>query len=129
MNLKELAQRIDAQLYLGAESGDAELARIYAADTMSDLIAHAAPDTLLITSLCNNQLIRVAELMDVPGICLASGSGTRTPGGGSSPCQPSVELLERARTAGTAIMVSKGGLEDTCSLLESLPGGPKVSRG
>jgi hypothetical protein len=115
MNVKELAQRIDAQLYLGSEPGDTELLRVYAADTMSDLIAHAAPGTLLVTSLCNNQLIRVAELMDVPAICLVNGS-----------CPASVELLARARAAGTAILVSKVGMEQTCVLLGSLPGGPKV---
>jgi hypothetical protein len=116
MNVKEIAQRIDAQLYLGEGSGDTPLAHIYAADTMSDLIAHAAPDTLLVTSLCNNQLIRVAELMDVPAICLVSGS-----------CPASVELLARARAAGTAILVSRVGLEETCTLFESFLGGPKVS--
>jgi hypothetical protein len=113
MNVKELANRIDAQLYLGAESGDTELASIYAADTMSDLIAHAAPDTLLVTSLCNNQLIRVAELMDVPGICLS--------------CQPGAELLAHARAAGTAILVSRFGLEETCARLSAIPGA-KVTR-
>jgi hypothetical protein len=129
MNVKELAQRIDARLYLGVGSGDAELLRIYAADTMSDLIAHAAPGTLLVTSLCNNQLIRVAELMDVPGICLVSGcrkSPSRDAAGGC--CEPSTELLARAQAAGTAILVSKVGLDETCELLGSFLGGPKVTR-
>ncbi|MGA2479983.1 MAG: hypothetical protein ABSG63_14625 [Spirochaetia bacterium] len=129
MNVKELAQRIDARLYLGAGSGDDELLRIYAADTMSDLIAHAAPGTLLVTSLCNNQLIRVAELMDVPGICLVSGrrkSPSRDTTSGC--CEPSAELLSRARAAGTTILVSKVGLDETCELLGSFLGGPKVTR-
>jgi hypothetical protein len=117
MNVKELAQRIDARLYLGTGSGDSQLAHVYAADTMSDLIAHAAADTLLVTSLCNNQLIRVAELMDVPGICLVSES-----------CQPSAELLSRASTTGTAILVSKLGLEETCARLDASLGGLKVTR-
>ena len=131
MNIKELAQRIDAQLYLGTGSGETELARLYAADTMSDLIAHAAPDTLLVTSLCNNQLIRVAELMDVPGICLVSGKSTENGGGCIGPtgsCQPGLELLSLASTAGTAILVSKVGLDETCALLEASLGGLKVTR-
>ena len=83
---------------------------------MSDLIEHAASDTLLLTALNNNQLIRVAELMDVPGICMVSGA------------DPLPELLARACAAGTAILVSPAGLEETCSLLEACPGDLSVTR-
>jgi hypothetical protein len=127
MNVKELAQRIDAQLYLGTGSGEIELVRLYAAETMSDLIAHAASDTLLVTSLCNNQLIRVAELMDVPGICLVSRGNKRVESDAGC-CQPGPELLSRASAAGTAILVSKVGLDETCALLEASMGGLKVTR-
>ena len=102
MNLKELAHMIDAQLHLGSGTGEAEIAGAYAADTMSDLIAHAAPDTLLVTSLDNNQLLRVAELMDVPGICIAAAGNTArrlSPG------------------TGTALLLCRVGLEQTCALL------------
>jgi hypothetical protein len=127
MNVKELALRIGAQFYPGAGSADPELAHVYAADTMSDLIAHASPDTLLVTSLCNNQLIRVAELMDVPGLCLVSGCD-KSGGTPAECCQPSAELLSRARAAGTAILVSKAGFEETCGILETVLGGVKVMR-
>ncbi len=114
MNVKELAHMIDAQLYLGPGTGDADIAGAYAADTMSDLIAHAAPDTLLVTSLDNNQLLRVAELMDVPGICIASaGDAARS-------------LSAGARTTGTALLLSRVGLEQTCALLAAA--GLKVGR-
>jgi hypothetical protein len=102
MNVKELAQAIDAQLHIGSGSGEAEIAGAYAADTMSDLIAHAAPDTLLVTSLDNNQLLRVAELMDVPGICIA----------------PAGDAARRlSPSTGTALLFSRVGLEQTCALL------------
>ena len=74
---------------------------------MGDLIAGAASNTLLVTSLNNNQLIRVAELMDVPGICLVGGA------------EPSSELLSRAAASGTAILVSPHGLVETIHLLEA----------
>jgi len=91
-----------AQLHLGSGNGEAEIAAAYAADTMSDLIAHAAPDTLLVTSLDNNQLLRVAELMDVPGICIA--------GAGETAHCLSPETA-------TAILLSRAGMERTCALL------------
>jgi hypothetical protein len=116
MKVKELAELIDARLHLGTCSGDSEISRVHASDTMSDLIEHAAADTLLLTTLNNNQLIRVAELMDVPGICLVSGA------------DPLPELLARARAAHTAILVSPTCLEDTCRLLETHSGNLKVTR-
>jgi hypothetical protein len=116
MKVKELSQLIDARVHLSTVSIDSEIARVHASDTMSDLIEHAAADTLLLTTLNNNQLIRVAELMDVPGICLVGGA------------VPGPELLARANAAGTAILVSPTGLEETCRILETCLGGRKVTR-
>ena len=74
---------------------------------MSDLTANAAPDTLLLTALNNAQLIRVAELMDAPAICLVEGA------------QPCAELLAGAERAGMVILVSPRDLEATRLRLES----------
>jgi hypothetical protein len=111
MNVKELAQMIDAQLHLGSGTGEAEISGAYAADTMSDLIAHAAPDTLLVTSLDNNQLLRVADLMDVPGICITAAGNT---------------ARHLSPATGTALLFSRVGLEQTCALLAAA--GLKVGR-
>ena len=116
MKVKELAGLIDAQLHLGTCSEDSEIARVHASNTMSDLIEQAASDTLLLTGLNNNQLIRVAELMDVPGICLVGGAN------------PQPELLARARASGTAILVSPAGFEETCRRLKACSGGLEVTR-
>jgi len=106
MDLKELSRRINALLL--PDNGDRfpDVRAVHASDTMSSLIANASCDTLLVTSLNNSQLIRVAELMDAPGLCLVGGA------------QPSPELVARAREAGAVIMVSPFGLEETRRLLE-----------
>ncbi len=117
MNLLDLAQIIDARICLRTGAAGQEVERVYAADTMSDLMAHASPGTLLVTSLNNNQLVRVAELMDVPGICLTGGA------------EPSGGLITRAKAAGTAILVSPMGLEPTLRVLGdalALHGGRKA---
>jgi threonine dehydrogenase-like Zn-dependent dehydrogenase len=75
---------------------------------MSELIAHASPGTLLVTHLDNAQLARVAELMDAPAICLVDGA------------HPGSALLEAARRAGAAVMVSASGLAKTVRALEEL---------
>jgi len=110
MKLKELAHGIEARLHPGSGNGDSEIARIYAGDTMSGLIAHAAAGTLIVTSLNNAQLARIAELMDLPGICLVNG------------VSPGPELTEAARAAGTSIIVSAAGLEATHRALQKVLG-------
>lgn len=110
MKLKDLAHGIEARLHPSSGNGESEIARTYAGDTMSDLIAHAGSDTLLVTTLNNAQLARIAELMDLPGLCLVNGV---------SPC---AELIKAARAAGTAIMVSAAGLEATRRALQKVLG-------
>ncbi|MGO9310857.1 MAG: DRTGG domain-containing protein [Spirochaetia bacterium] len=107
MDMNRLARKINARHFPPEGEHRKEVSSIYAADTMSSLIANASPGTLLVTSLNNSQLIRVAELMDAPGLCLVGGA------------QPSPELIARAREAGAAIMVSPRGLEETRRLLEA----------
>lgn len=106
MKITELAARTG--LTLAAPAGDAggEVCRVYAADTISDLIAHASAGTLLVTHLDNPQLARVAELMDAPAICLVDGA------------QPNSRLREAAHRAGAAVMTSDLGLADTVRALE-----------
>jgi hypothetical protein len=110
MKLKDLAHGIEARLHPGSGNGESEIARIYAGDTMSGLIAHAAADTMIVTSLNNAQLARIAELMDLPGICLVNGAS------------PVPELVETARTTGTGIMVSPADLEATHRALQKVLG-------
>jgi hypothetical protein len=111
MSVEELAKLIHARAYSLPVPAERAINRFHAADTMSDLIAHATPETLLVTSLNNAQLIRVAELMDVPGICLVSGAA------------PIPELLFRAKAAGTAILSTPRSLSETVQLLDAAFGG------
>ena len=106
MNLSELAKTINARFYPCSAQCCPEVRVVYASNTMSSLIANASRDTLLVTSLNNSQLIRVAELMDAPGLCLAGG------------VQPSPDLLARARETNAVVMVSPLGLDETRRLLE-----------
>jgi hypothetical protein len=107
MEVGELATRINARVYAGAVEPRPRVRSFHAADTMSGLISNASPETLLVTSLNNSQLIRVAELMDAPGLCLVGA------------VEPSPELIAQARRSGVAIIVSPHGLEKTRALLEA----------
>ena len=55
----------------------AQIAKIYAGDRVSDLLDQASDTTLLVTNLMSLQLIRLAELMDVPAVCFVNGAVAR----------------------------------------------------
>jgi hypothetical protein len=105
MRLSEIAASLHSRILPPNASADREITRIYAGDRISDLIDRATPDTLLVTNVSNAQLIRVAELMDVPGICVVGGE------------EPAPELVEAAGRTGTAILVCPDGLFETCGRL------------
>ncbi len=106
MQIEELARRSGVRILQAPGAPGGDIARVFGADTMSGLLANAAPDCLLVTGLANQQLGRIAELMDVPGICLVGNH------------EPDAGLLAAARAAGTALLASPLDLGSTIRTLE-----------
>jgi redox-sensing transcriptional repressor len=104
MKLDELARRIGAKV-LTPGPADAQITRIYAGDRVSDLLNEASSKTLLVTNLANLQMLRVAELMEVPGICFVDG------------VEPDQEVVELASRNHTMLVVSPAGVFETCGLI------------
>lgn len=107
MKLQELARRIGARV-LTATLGGGDVTRIYAGDRVSDLLNEASDKTLLVTNLANLQMVRVAELMEVPGICFVDG------------VDPGQEIIDLAVDSGTMLMVSPLGVFETCGRIYQL---------
>jgi redox-sensing transcriptional repressor len=105
MKLEDLAQRIGAHTVTPGKPGGTEVAKIYAGDRVSDLLNEASDKTLLVSNLASVQMLRVAELMDVPGICFVNG------------IEPDAEMVKMARENGTLLMVSPVGVFETCGLI------------
>ena len=101
MNIEDLAERIGAKIF--TPPGDRKSVRfIYAGDRISELLNAASEKTLLVTNLANPQLFRIAALMEVPGICLLNG------------VQITEEMVSLAVGNGTAVLVSRTGMFETC---------------
>src|ERR1039457_2156438 len=92
MKLEDLAQEIGARVLTPGKPGGTAIARIYAGDRVSDLLNEASDETLLVSNLASIQILRVAELMDVPGICFVAGVA------------PEAEAIELAKSNGTMLM-------------------------
>lgn len=105
MKISEIAQTIGAKILSQGTGGDPEITNVWAGDKMSDLLNAASSDTLLVTHLNNQQLIRAAELMDIPAICFLHGSA------------PDAELIKAINRIGTILLSSPFGMYETCGRL------------
>jgi redox-sensing transcriptional repressor len=105
MKLEDLATHIGARLVTPGRPGGTTVSRIYAGDRVSDLLNEASDKTLLVSNLASVQMLRVAELMDVPGICFVNG------------VEPDPEMVQLARDNDTLLMVSPQGVFETCGLI------------
>ena len=102
MRLEDLAAKIGARIRCPGRGGGADLEQVYAGDRISDLLNAAGEHALLISNLASRQLLQVAELMDIPGICFVNGQ------------EPDEPLTTTAEKHGTLLMVSPAGLFETC---------------
>jgi hypothetical protein len=102
MMLDELARRIGAQVLAPGRAVSVDLEQVYAGDRISDLLNAAGDHTLLVSNLASTHLMRVAELMDIPGICVVNGQ------------RPEPAMLHTAAEHGTLLSVSPVGLFETC---------------
>ena len=113
MKLEDLARNIGARVITPGRSDGTEIARIYAGDRVSDLLNEASAQTLLVSNLASVQMLRVAELMDVPGICFVND------------VEPEADVVDLARRNGTLLLVSPAGVFETCGLIYQYLSGEK----
>jgi len=106
MKLSNLAEAIGAKVLTHQQKASKlDIDRVYAGDNISALLNEASETALLVTNLKTSQLLRVAELMDISGICLLNG------------IVPEPELVTSAREHATVLIVSPVGMFETCGRL------------
>ncbi len=106
MLLQEIAKIIEGQILTPEdESKNIEVYSAFASDLMSDVLAFASSEMLLITGLTNPQAVRTAEMADMPAILFVRGK---------YPPEMTIELAERI---GIAILLSPYTMFETSGLL------------
>ena len=73
MTLKKVKEILKADVITGADNLNLEVKMCCASDLMSDVLAYAKPDALLLTGLINSQVIYTAEIVDIRAICFIRG--------------------------------------------------------
>ncbi len=70
MKLREVINKLDAEVVAGEDNLDMEIKTACAADLMSDVLAFVKAGSLLLSGLTNPQVIQTANILDIPAIVL-----------------------------------------------------------
>ncbi len=105
MNVNELIQHANGKLLSNTADLNREIKGACGADLMSDVLASIKPEAVLLTGLCNPQVIRTAQMADVVAIVFIRGK---------RPPDATIELAEQEEIA---IISSPLGMFELCGRL------------
>ncbi len=105
MKLRDIVDILEATIYCGEENLDMEMDSACASDMMSDVLAFLKDQSLLVSGLCNPQVVRTADMMDISCIALVRGK------------VPSKDMIDIASQKGITILSCKYRMFIACGKL------------
>lgn len=105
MTVKEVLETLDARVLCGQDHMERDVHNACGADMMSDVLAFVKDQSVLLTGLCNQQVIRTAEMMDI--ICIVFVRGKT----------PDEAMIELAKGLGIVLLSTKHRMFSACGLL------------
>ncbi|MDD3947637.1 MAG: DRTGG domain-containing protein [Clostridia bacterium] len=107
MKISKIAEILEAEVLCCDGHTENEVMSACASDMMSDVLAFVKDHAVLITGLCNPQVIRTAEMMDI--VCVVYVRGKK----------PDAMSIELAESKNIVLMTSKYRMYQACGLLFS----------
>ena len=106
MKFDQIRQILNAEVLCCEEIMEDEASsEAYASDMMSDVLAFVTDQTVLLTGLVNEQVIRTAAMLDMHCIVIVRGK------------QPTPGMVQLARQNGIAMMATGYNLFNSCGIL------------
>ena len=106
MTLHELASFLDAKnISTSDDLNNIVVNNAYACDLMSDVLAFCTPGSLLLTGLTNGQIVRTAQMLDIPAIIFVRGK------------VPLEETVQLAKDNGIPILLTRYSMFESCGIL------------
>ena len=105
MKSRRIAELLDAQVLCGEDGLDGEVHSACGCDMMSDVLAFVKEQAVLITGLCNPQVVRTAEMMDMRCIVFVRGK------------MPPKEVVQLADDAGIVVLATTERMYVACGVL------------
>ncbi len=115
MNIKELIKIVEGNTLTHSYDAAAEILGGCGADLMSDVLASIEPGAVLLTGLCNPQVIRTAVMADVAAVVLVRGK---------NPPETTINLAEEENIP---LISSPFGMFELCGRLH-LAGLPSLEK-
>ena len=105
MTVREIQETLGARVMSGEEWLDKEVHTACGSDMMSDVLAFVKDQAVLLTGLCNPQVIRTAEMMDMVCVVFVRDK------------QPTEEMLRLAEESGIVVLKTAERMYVACGQL------------
>ena len=105
MTVQSIKELLNAHVLGGEEMLDREVYTACGSDMMSDVLAHVDDQAVLITGLCNPQVLRTAEMMDIVCVIMVRNK------------QPNDAMIQMATERGICLLATSLPMFSTCGLL------------
>lgn len=105
MTLKEIKEALSAEVITDSKDLKMEIKMGCGSDLMSDVLAFAKSDSLLLTGLTNTQVIYTAEVANIKAICFVRGK------------RPSEETINLAKSKNIPLLSTKLPMFESCGKL------------
>lgn len=105
MTLEDVRKILEADVVTGDEFIHRDVKTACGSDLMSDVLAFAKSDSLLLTGLTNPQVVRTAEMADLGAICFVRGK------------RPDEQTIELARAGNIPILTTPLSMFESCGRL------------
>lgn len=118
MTIRNAMNAVHATVLVGEDRLDDEILSACGSDMMSDVLAFVKDQAMLVTGLCNPQVIRTAEMIDMKCILFVRDK------------KPTEQMLEMAEEAGIVVLQTGHRMFTSCGLLyeSGLRGGSDYER-
>ena len=107
LSLADIRDLLRAQVYVGEDKLDMPVKAGSASDLMSDMLTGRNSDAVLLTGLCNVQVIRTSIIAGVVAVVLVRGK------------QPTQEIITQAREHGLPLLSTPFTMFTSCGRLFS----------
>ena len=105
MTVRDARDILGARVLAGEELLDEEVRSACGSDMMSDVLAFSKDHSILLTGLCNPQVIQTAEMLDIVCIIFVRGK------------KPDESMLEMANERGLVILSTGHRMFSACGML------------
>ena len=105
MKINVIKELLEGRVICGEDQKDREIHSACGSDMMSDVLAFVKDQAVLLTGLCNPQVIRTAEMMDMVCIVFVRSK------------QPTKEMIELADECGMVMLTTDLRMYEACGRL------------